>query len=52
MVNFTVKKIQPYVPKADANFYQRSFALALINWEINRQEDRLNVPKVARRKNS
>ncbi|MBS1557512.1 MAG: hypothetical protein JST69_02190 [Bacteroidetes bacterium] len=28
-----------------AAIYQRYFALALINWELNRQEDRLSKPK-------
>ncbi|MBS1490362.1 MAG: hypothetical protein JSS93_07530 [Bacteroidetes bacterium] len=28
-----------------AIFYQHYFALALINWELNRQEDRLSKPK-------
>lgn len=28
-----------------SNFYQRSFALALLNWEINRQEERLGGAK-------
>jgi hypothetical protein len=28
-----------------ANFYQKSFALALLNWEINRQEERLRSQK-------
>jgi len=28
-----------------SNFYQKSFAMALLNWEINRQEERLNNPR-------
>ena len=47
MINYTFKK-DFGVPKhmaEIANFYQRSFALALLNWEINRQEERLEPQK-------
>jgi len=33
-----------------SNFYQRSFSLALLNWEINRQEERLESQKTRVRK--
>jgi hypothetical protein len=44
MINYAFKR-DHRVPKAFgdlSNFYQKSFALALLNWEINRQEERLN----------
>ncbi len=31
-----------------ANFYQKNFSVALLNWEINRQEDRLETPREVR----
>ena len=43
MINYTFNK-SFRLPKQGidiANFYQKSFALALLNWEINRQEERL-----------
>ena len=47
MINYSVKKSQHFISKPEiANFYQRNFALAQINWEINRQEDRLKNPTV------
>jgi hypothetical protein len=48
MINYTFKKDQHPIYNSDwSNFYQKSFALALINWEINRQEDRLKAGKTA-----
>ena len=44
MINYTFKRDHRH-PKTVgdvSNFYQKSFALALLNWEINRQEERLN----------
>ena len=43
MINYTFNKSFG-LPKQRidvANFYQKSFALALLNWEINREEERL-----------
>lgn len=52
MVNYTFKKDYRFPnPLESANFYQRSFALALLNWEINRQEERLEPAKVGRKSN-
>ena len=46
MVNYTFKKDHRLPLNAErANFYQKNFSLALLNWEINRQEDRLKVPQ-------
>jgi hypothetical protein len=46
MINYTFKKDHNSIYPTDwSNFYQKSFALALINWEINRQEDRLKSVK-------
>ena len=46
MVTFTFKKDHRLPVKADwSNYYQKNFALAQLNWEINRQEDRLEAPK-------
>jgi|GEM_PF-3117161 len=44
MINYTFKKGfgLPKQMTEISNFYQKSFALALLNWEINRQEERLN----------
>jgi hypothetical protein len=44
MINYTFKRDHRLNKQiADvSNFYQKSFALALLNWEINRQEERLN----------
>jgi hypothetical protein len=44
MINYTFKRGHRLNKQlADvSNFYQKSFALALLNWEINRQEERLN----------
>jgi len=33
-----------------AGYYQRNFSLALLNWEINRQEERLSSSKNKRQK--
>ena len=46
MINYTFKSNHRLSGKmADvSNFYQKSFALALLNWEINRQEERLGSP--------
>lgn len=49
MVNFTLKKDHRLPLKADwSNYYQKNFAVALLNWEINRQEERLETPKPER----
>ena len=43
MINYTFKRDRRLNNKQIAdvsNFYQKSFALALLNWEINRQEER------------
>jgi len=46
MINYTFKKGFESKPRIDvANFYQKSFAVAVLNWEINRQEERLQSPK-------
>jgi hypothetical protein len=48
MINYTLKK-DYRLPKQSveiSNFYQRSFSLALLNWEINRQEERLSKSKI------
>ncbi len=46
MVNYTFKKDHRLTFKADwSNYYKKSFDVALLNWEINRQEDRLEAPK-------
>ena len=46
MVNFTLKKDHRLPLRADwSNYYQKNFAVALLNWEINRQEERLETPK-------
>jgi hypothetical protein len=46
MINYTFKKgFEPKQRFDIANFYQRSFATAVLNWEINRQEERLQFPK-------
>jgi len=53
MINYTFKK-DHRLPKPVAevsNFYQRSFAMALLNWEINRQEERLNNLRLFQLKN-
>ena len=51
MVNSTFKKDHRLPIKADwSNYYQKSFAVAVLNWEINRQEDRLETPKYAHSK--
>lgn len=51
MVNFTFKKDHRLPLKADwSNYYRKSFDVAQLNWEINRQEDRLETPKYARSK--
>ncbi len=49
MINYTFKRdFRLPRPMAEvSNFYQKSFALALLNWEINRQEERLNNPRTA-----
>jgi len=31
-------------------YYQRNFSLAILNWEINRQEERLSSSKTKRQK--
>jgi hypothetical protein len=44
MINYTFKRdhrLNKQIVDV-SNFYQKSFALALLNWEINRQEERLN----------
>ena len=43
MINYSFKRDHRHPNRmADvSNFYQKSFALALLNWEINRQEERL-----------
>ncbi len=52
MINYTFKKDHRLPLKADwSNYYQKKFALALLNWEINRQEDRLETFKPVRIKN-
>jgi hypothetical protein len=51
MINYTFKNdfgISKQMVEV-ANFYQRSFALALLNWEINRQEERLESPRAKAR---
>ncbi len=40
MKNFVIKRAQLMPDKTDAS-YMRNFKLAHINWELNRQEDRL-----------
>ena len=51
MVNFTLKKDHRLPLRADwSNYYQKNFAVALLNWEINRQEERLETPKSIRTK--
>jgi hypothetical protein len=45
MINYTFKRNFGKQMTEISNFYQKSFALALLNWEINRQEERLNTPK-------
>lgn len=51
MINYTFKKDHNPIHQTDwSNFYQKSFALALINWEINRQEDRLKSVKTGHSK--
>jgi hypothetical protein len=40
MKNFSLKRPQLTINKAEAS-YLRNFKLAHINWELNRQEDRL-----------
>lgn len=52
MINYTFKNDfgLPKQMTEIANFYQRSFALALLNWEINRQEERLEIPKARAKK--
>ena len=48
MINYSFKRDHRLNKQiADvSNFYQKSFAHALLNWEINRQEERLNGLKV------
>jgi hypothetical protein len=49
MINYTFKKDHRLLVKADwSNYYQKNFAVAVLNWEINRQEDRLETPKHVR----
>jgi len=38
------EKYPPLKPEG-LNFYHKNFALALLNWEINRQEERLAMLK-------
>ncbi len=46
MIHYTFKKDHRLPIKVDwSNYYQKNFAVALLNWEINRQEDRLETPK-------
>ncbi len=40
MKNFVIKRPTLAISKSDAS-YLRNFKLARINWELNRQEDRL-----------
>lgn len=52
MIHYTFKKDHRLPLKADwSNYYQKKFAVALLNWEINRQEDRLEAPKSVHQKN-
>ena len=54
MMNYTLKR-DHRLPRRMAdvsNFYQKSFARALLNWEINRQEERLNSPLKVQLKNN
>jgi len=45
MINYTFKKDHRLTINIDwSNYYQKNFAVALLNWEINRQEDRLESP--------
>jgi hypothetical protein len=45
MISYTFKRDHRFNRKITdvSNFYQKSFALALLNWEINRQEERLKA---------
>ncbi len=54
MMNYTFKRDHRLSGKiADvSNFYQKSFARALLNWEINRQEERLKSPLKVQLKNN
>jgi hypothetical protein len=47
MINYTFNRDhrRPNPIAEVSNFYQKSFALALLNWEINRQEERLKSLK-------
>jgi hypothetical protein len=51
MIHSTFKKDHRMPLKADwSDYYLKNFATALLNWEINRQEDRLETPKHNRSK--
>jgi hypothetical protein len=46
MINYTLKKEHQVSQKGEnPNYYHKKFALALINYEINRQEERLSAFK-------
>ncbi len=46
MINYDFKRdYRMPNPIEAANFYQKNFALALLNWEINRQEERMKPMK-------
>jgi len=47
MINYAFKRDHRFSKQITdvSNFYQKSFAMALLNWEINRQEERLNTLK-------
>lgn len=46
MVHYTIKKDnRPQMKSNWSNYYQKNFAVALLNWEINRQEERLERPQ-------
>lgn len=50
MINYTYKDHRLSIKSDWSNYYQKNFAVALLNWEINRQEDRLEIPKYVRSK--
>ena len=52
MINYTFKRDHRLNKQiADvSNFYQKSFALAQLNWEINRQEERLGFKVISVKK--
>jgi hypothetical protein len=51
MMNFSLKKDHRLPLKAEwSKYYQKSFDVALLNWEINRQEERLELPKSRHKK--